>query len=276
VVVGEKMSEEVPNENIETVSKKKPFWAPKNILYMMGLPFPATVSEIKNFFSDCGEIENVTRQLNDKGRWNGCVFVKFKTRADMEKGLTLDGTIWSGTGSDGVRYIKIQEHKGKEKKKKKKEQIATVFISNLPKEVNDNEVRELFESCGEIKSIRYALDNEKKCRGFGHIEFRDIESRDNAIALNRKVSLEEKLLTIRLATVTSGAEQKKKNERNERKKLLQKEKQKEKKKRERSERGEGSGSHGEQPSAAGESAEGGKKKKRRRESAGAGADSVSA
>jgi RNA recognition motif-containing protein len=270
------MSEAGPNENIETVSKKKPFWAPKNILYMMGLPFPATVSEIKNFFADCGEVENVTRQLNDKGRWNGCVFVKFKAKADMEKGLTLDGTIWSGTGSDGVRYIRIQEHKGKEKKKKNKEQITTVFVGNLPKEVNDSEVRELFESCGEIKSIRYALDNEKKCRGFGHLEFHDLQSRDNAIALNRKVSLEDKLLTIRLATVTSSAEQKKINQRNEKKKLLQKEKQKEKKKRERSEGAEGGGgSQSEQQSGAGDSAEGRKKKKRRKESA-SGGDSVSA
>ena len=273
------MSEEISNENIETVPTKKPFWAPKNILYMMGLPFPATVSEIKNFFIDCGEIETVTRQLNDKGRWNGCVFVKFKTKADMEKGLSLNGTIWSGTGADGIRYIKIQEHKGKEKKKKNKEQITTIFINNLPKDVNDNQVRELFQSCGEIKSIRYALDNEKKCRGFGHIEFHDIESRDKAIALNRKISLEEKLLTIRVATVTSGIEQKKKNERNERKKLIQKEKQKEKKKRDRSEREEeGGGRHDgqqQQSSVGGEAAEGGKKKKRRRESAGGGGESGS-
>jgi nucleolin len=257
------MAEETSNEIPEPVSKKKPFWAPKNILYMMGLPFPATVSEIKNFFTDCGEVENVTRQLNDKGRWNGCVFVKFKNRQDMEKGMTLDGTIWNGTGADGVRFIKIQEHKGKEKKRKKKDQITTVFVGNLSKEVIDAELREAFASCGEIKSVRYALDGEKKCRGFAHVEFHDTESRDRAIELNKRITLQEKQLTIRLGTVTTGAEQKKITERNEAKKARQKEKQKEKKKRGRGDGGEAAGG-GTDQSATG--SEGGKKKKRRKES----------
>jgi nucleolin len=258
------MAEETSNEIPETASKKKPFWAPKNILYMMGLPFPATVSEIKNFFTDCGEVDNVTRQLNDKGRWNGCVFVKFKNRQDMEKGLTLDGTIWNGTGSDGVRFIKIQEHKGKEKKRKKKDQITTVFVGNLSKDVDDGELREAFASCGEIKSIRYALDGDKKCRGFAHIDFHDTESRDKAIELNKRIVLQEKEVTIRLATVTTGAEQKKITQRNEAKKARQKEKQKEKKKRGRSDGG-GETREGRKGDSSG-AAEGARSKKRRKES----------
>lgn len=78
--------------------KKKPFWAPKHIAFMKGLPYSASPDEIKNFFADCGEVVSLTRQLGDDGRWNGCVFVKFSGREHLDTALSLDGTIWTGSG----------------------------------------------------------------------------------------------------------------------------------------------------------------------------------
>lgn len=211
---------------------KKPFWSSKHIIYASGFPFISTLPEIKNLFCNCGEIVSVERLFGDDRRWNGCCLIRFKTQKDYELALNLNGTIWTGSGSDGVRYIKIKEHKLKDKKKKNKDDLPTIFIGNLPKEITHEELHQIFDSCGEIKKIRLAKDNEKKCRGFGHIEFKNKESRNNALELNQNVSIGDKLLTIRLATITTVAEQEKKKKRQEAKKAKQKElKAKNKKKR---------------------------------------------
>lgn len=86
-------------------SKKKPFWSAKPIIYMKGLPFTATIEEIRNMFCDCGEITSITRQLNDAGRWTGAVTVRFKDSASMNHALKLDGTIWSGTGGGNMHFL---------------------------------------------------------------------------------------------------------------------------------------------------------------------------
>jgi nucleolin len=103
VSASEQVPEETKKVEVETKTedappKKKPFWAPKHIAFMKGLPYSAAPDEIKNFFADCGEIVSVTRQLGDDGRWNGCVFVKFTGREHLDTALTLDGTIWTGEG----------------------------------------------------------------------------------------------------------------------------------------------------------------------------------
>ena len=244
---------------------KKPFWSQKNIIYAIGFPFISTINEIKNFFSNCGEILSITRQLNDNLQWNGCIFIKFQTKQNMKLALTLDGTIWTGSGTDGQRYIKVKEHKGKEKKKKKKEDILTIFISNLPKEeITNNQINEIFHSCGEIKSIRLAKDSSNKCRGFGHIEFYNKETRNKALELNNTVQINNNYLLIRLATVTSLTEQKKKKKREEAKKLKEKERKDKKKKRQNNNSNNGSSSSGDNNNSQ-HIEEGKKRKKVRRE-----------
>ena len=45
-------------------------------------------------------------------------------------------------------------------------------------------MRETFESCGEIASIRFATDRETgDFKGFGHVEFVDSDSTDKAVAM---------------------------------------------------------------------------------------------
>ena len=45
-------------------------------------------------------------------------------------------------------------------------------------------MRETFESCGEIASIRFATDRETgDFKGFGHVEFVESDSTDKAVAM---------------------------------------------------------------------------------------------
>lgn len=67
------------------------------------------------------------------------------------------------------------------------------------------------DSCGIITSIKIAKDSEGLCRGFAHMEFKTSESRDTALLLDRKLRLNDELLTIRIPNSSKIVKGKKNN-----------------------------------------------------------------
>ena len=63
----------------------------------------------------------------------------------------------------------------------KPEGCNTVFIGNLPWDVEEDQLRTIFSECGEIASIRFATGEDGSFRGFGHVEFVDGDSVDAAV-----------------------------------------------------------------------------------------------
>ena len=58
----------------------------------------------------------------------------------------------------------------------------TVFCGNLPWDVEEETLRELFAGCGEITRVRFATNPETgEFKGFGHVEFADGDSTDEAV-----------------------------------------------------------------------------------------------
>ena len=172
--------------------KKKSFWASKPGVFIKGLPFTATVGEIENMLADCGELKGEIKQvLDDKsGRWTGSVIVMFKEAASVDLALSLDKTVWSGNGGDGVRYVSISKFDASAKKKAYKANDLAIFVGGLSATSTAEEVRLLFEphahQCGSIATVRLTMDKDK-CRGFGHIEFDTPEGRAEALKLNGKL-----------------------------------------------------------------------------------------
>ena len=61
---------------------------------------------------------------------------------------------------------------------------CTLFIANLSFSVTEDLLWEEFGKCGDVKAIRLATDRETgEYRGFGHLEFYDTASADNAAKL---------------------------------------------------------------------------------------------
>lgn len=179
--------------------KKKPFWAPKHRVICKGLPFCATLGEIKNFFSDCGDVGSVTQQLDDKSRWTGSVMVKFDCQASLEKALTLNGSVWTGSGGDGVRYVKIEEYNTKRAVKNNSRtdnSECSVVIANLPKDVDDSHIRKVFDDCGSIKSIKIAKQADGETKGYAHIEFESIEAKNAALLLDGNKKMKKRTIKV--------------------------------------------------------------------------------
>lgn len=73
--------------------------------------------------------------------------------------------------------------------------MKKLFVGNLPWKATEEELKQLFESCGEVVSVKIVVDQYTgKSKGFGFVEMESAEGAQNAIReLNGKVYLERDL-----------------------------------------------------------------------------------
>jgi nucleolin len=148
-----------------------------------GLPWKTTEKELADFFKTCGKPNSCEIPLGDDGRSSGVGYVKFATRAELDAALALDGQYWPGT----ERWLKITE--GVEKVRPsfqpgvKPEGCDTVFVGNLPWDVDEDIMRNTFGSCGEVINVRFATAEDGSFKGFGHVQFADGDSTEAAVGL---------------------------------------------------------------------------------------------
>ena len=152
---------------------------------MKGLPWKATEKEVTNYFKSAGKILSVELPLGEDGRSSGTAFVKFSSRVDLDKALALDGGTWPGSD----RWLKIEEGVDRPERKSmgsggvKPEGCDTVFVGNLSWDVDEDSIRGLFGSCGEITRVRFATNEDGSFKGFGHVQFSDTSATDEAVKL---------------------------------------------------------------------------------------------
>ena len=165
--------------------------------YVKGLPWKATEKEITDFFKATGKPTKVELPLDGDGRSTGTAYVFFAKRAELDAALELDGQYWPGT----ERWLKIQE--GVEKPARasfggpKPEGCNTVFVGNLPWDVEEEQVRELFSTVGEIENVRFAtLPEDGSFRGFGHVQFVNGDDTEAAVAKLQGALINGKALRI--------------------------------------------------------------------------------
>ena len=88
--------------------------------------------------------------------------------------------------------------KNKKKKKEFKSNISnTIFISNLPKNINENEIKKKFDKFGIIKNIRLIEDKKGNKKNFGYIDYETEKAMTNAI--NSKINIKENEIKIEKA-----------------------------------------------------------------------------
>ena len=196
--------------------KKKPYWCKKHIVHIKGLPFCSTISEIKNFLFDCGEIKSINQILEPlTNRWSGSVTVRFSDQKGVENAISLSKSVWTGSGGDGTRFVTIAEHnqKGKSQQTKLKNNNQ-VFLGNLHKNISEIDIRRLLGIAGEIKKVKLP-----KGAGFAYVSFENCKGRENALLLNNKLEFEAEKIKIRSITDNKNKKSKKLKEKNPKKKI---------------------------------------------------------
>ncbi|KAI9848260.1 MAG: Multiple RNA-binding domain-containing protein 1 [Sclerophora amabilis] len=116
----------------------------------------------------------------------GFGFLEFRTKSQAQAALSA----MNGQNIDGHRLLIRASHKGldageerkKEDRAKKSAQKKTkIIIKNLPFEVSKKDVRSLFGSYGQLRSIRVPKKFNNSARGFAFADFVTVREAENAM-----------------------------------------------------------------------------------------------
>lgn len=156
-------------------------------LFVKNLNFDTTEEQLRKVFQRVAPVRSVTIARKNKGSTSGPVslgfgFVEYATEKDAQLALhQLQGTVID----DHAVVLKLSERSGGKKISEPKTVSESVgnklLIRNIAFEATAKEVRKLFETFGEVKSVRLPRKLDGSHRGFGFVEF--LSKRDAAAAM---------------------------------------------------------------------------------------------
>lgn len=161
-------------------------------VYIQGLPFSATEEDVRGFFGSCGNIISIRLpKWHDSGRIKGYGHVVFESKASANSALDLSGQYVKD------RYVTVDrpmtpkhlQSVPRESNEAAKSAVPSkpvgcrcIFVKNLPYEVTEEEIRQVFMVFGPILTVRLAVwGHTGNLKGFGYIDFKREDSAEIAV-----------------------------------------------------------------------------------------------
>lgn len=167
----------------------------ETIVYVSNLPFQYEDSDLVELFTGLAvKSARVARRRNNRSK--GFAFVEFETAEDQERAIELDGQEIEG------RSINVQKSRttqvDKEPQQTNKGSDNTVFISNLPFQVDDEELAAAFTEAGiSVKEARVATRANGNSKGFGFVELGEESTVEEAIKALDQTEIGERTVTLK-------------------------------------------------------------------------------
>ncbi|OAA53019.1 Nucleotide-binding, alpha-beta plait [Cordyceps fumosorosea ARSEF 2679] len=134
-------------------------------IIISNLPPDTTQSKVRQYFKDYGHIKSFTAFVKEEDRNSITALVEFTSSAEAESALLRDQKYF------GERQIQVGSGHD-----------LTVYVANYPPTADERYVRELFQDCGEILSIRWPSLKVNAHRRFCYVSFRDRAAAASAVA----------------------------------------------------------------------------------------------
>ena len=169
---------------------KKAFGAEGATVWVGQISYEAQSDDIKEHFSQCGEITDVRLRLDrDTGRSKGFAHIDFADEAGKAEAMKLDGSEFMG------RTIRVDNAtpatpRGTDNNFGPK--TDTVFMANLAHSLTEDAVREAFEKFGTIVGdVRLPVNRDTgNIRGIGYVQFSSEDEAEAAVKGMNGVSIE--------------------------------------------------------------------------------------
>jgi len=175
-------------------------------VYVGGLPFSCSKTEVREHFSRCGEIDWLHMPLDAKERHRGIAFISFWAQESVDTALKLNGTHFgehvikvnmagekpekvmnmagekpetvSGAQAEGKKK-KISRDEGRlqekvEKSAEKSEGASKdkkVFIGGVPFKCSAETLKKDFSECGPIQQLKMPIGEDGKSKGIAFVTF---------------------------------------------------------------------------------------------------------
>ncbi|KAM7332124.1 hypothetical protein ACRRTK_008832 [Alexandromys fortis] len=169
----EEMEEEEEEEEEESV--------PGCTLFIKNLNFSTTEETLKEVFSKVGAVKSctVSKKKSKAGVLlsMGFGFVEYKKPEQAQKALKqLQGHVVDGHKLEvriSERATKPALTTSRKKQVSKKQTTSKILVRNIPFQANQREIRELFSTFGELKTVRLPkkMTGTGVHRGFGFVDF---------------------------------------------------------------------------------------------------------
>jgi len=147
------------------------------------LSFEVDENQLQEFFSECGDIEQISLPKKDNGYSRGFGFIKFTSQKGVDEAMKLNATELLGRQIVVALSTKAggnnnhQDSNGEEK--------HNIFIGNLAFETTEESLSNLFEECGKIIGIRIPTNPQTgRKKGFAFVDFESADAVEKAMAMN--------------------------------------------------------------------------------------------
>jgi RNA recognition motif-containing protein len=138
-----------------------------------------------------GKVACLSFYNNQTNRDYSFAYIFFSTPEEAAKGVAMSEKKLEGRSlliKDSENFERADGSKApteaekKEIKKQKNPPCPTLFLGNLSFDTTEKSIRENFEWAGEIRKVRVAtFEDSGKCKGFGYVDYHEVESATKAI-----------------------------------------------------------------------------------------------
>lgn len=159
-----------------------------NTVMISNLDFSLTEEQLREIFSQFGEIVDVRLVRKYNGRSKGYAYIEYADIRSVNKALKNDRMIVEGRPAfinefgkrHGLQYSTSREnHK--------------LFVSNLTPNVTQEMLRELFQKYGQLIDVRLATRRDGSSKGVAYVEFNDDGQARRALEANGMVLDEQEI-----------------------------------------------------------------------------------
>ena len=181
------------------------------LIYVSNLPFNTTDENLRDLFKEY-KIKTAYVARRKNGRSKGFGFVNLENANDQKAAIEKA----NGKEFESRKIIarvafndERRNEKGELREEFKTQTQGTpsetvIYVSNLAWDVNDEELRKLFQDCNP-KVATVATRRNGRSKGFGFVEFNSKEDQEKALKMNG-TKINERELIIRASTGYRGAE----------------------------------------------------------------------
>ena len=141
-----------------------------------------TQQQLFDLFTQFGGVQSCKLEGYPDGTSRGFAYVQFETEEQADQAIEkVQGHEMNG------KKLEVTRHEKKDQRADKSQIYNNLFVKNLPKNTDENKLKDMFKDFGEIESVHVHRDDDKAPKDYGYVCFKSPEDAEKAQeAMNKK------------------------------------------------------------------------------------------